>query len=83
MLEAPAGLRPTGGYVLRMDLALDIAIEISRSQREHLAKVDAKLRALQLGEAWREDIHIDRRVCDRAASPCRRADDLEPMKVAA
>jgi hypothetical protein len=56
-----------------MDLYLDIAVEMSRLEREHLAKFNASLRALQLGEAWNEDIHIDRRSADRAAAPVRLA----------
>jgi hypothetical protein len=66
-----------------MDFATEIALEISRSQREALVAARGRKAKLQLGEAWNEGRHIDRRIADRAAAPCRRADDFIPMEIAA
>lgn len=64
-----------------MDFATEISLELSRAQRDGLAAAHGRKAALQLGEAWREDRHIDRRVADRAAAPCRRVEDM--MEIAA
>lgn len=65
-----------------MDFATEVALEISRSQREALTTARSRKAVHQLGEAWSENKHIDRRVCDRAAAPCRRATDTV-MEIAA